>query len=237
MTIVTLTSVFLKEIYNDLGFMLGNRLIVLVEAQSTFAYNIIVRPLIYLAETYRRYIDANGLNEYSTSTMTLPRPEFYMVFTGERAEHPDVISFRKDIPGMEGCPVDIEVKVLYESKEGDILSQYIAFSKVFTEQYKLYGRSQKTIEETLRICMDKNVLKDYLKNEEVAAIMYTFMDQDTAMKKALRTEHQEGREEGRQEGRLQTLSDLVKEGILTLAEAAKRAGLPVSDFKTRTTGL
>ena len=57
------------------------------------------------------------------------------------------------------------MKVLYESKEGDILSQYIAFSKVFTEQYKLYGKSQKTIEETLRICMDKNVLKDYLKNE------------------------------------------------------------------------
>ena len=75
--------------------------------------------------------------------------------------------------------------------------------------------------------------------------MYTFMDQDTAMKKALRIEHQEareegrqeGREEGREEGRLQTLSDLVKEGILTLAEAAKRAGLPVSDFKTRTTGM
>ena len=71
--------------------------------------------------------------------------------------------------------------------------------------------------------------------------MYTFMDQDTAMKKALRIEHQEareeGRQEGRQEGRLQTLSDLVKEGILTLAEAAKRAGLPVSDFKTRTTGM
>ena len=30
LTIVTLSSVFLKEIYNDLGFMLGNRLIVLV---------------------------------------------------------------------------------------------------------------------------------------------------------------------------------------------------------------
>ena len=45
LTIVTLTSVFLKGIYNDLGFMIGNRLIVLVEEQSTFAYNIIVRLL------------------------------------------------------------------------------------------------------------------------------------------------------------------------------------------------
>ena len=165
LTIVTLTSVFLKGIYNDLGFMLGNRLIVLVEAQSTFAYNIIVRLLIYLAETYRRYIDANDLDEYSTSTMSLPRPEFYMVFTGEAAERPDVISFRRDIPGMQGCPVELEVKVLYDSKDGDILNQYIVFSKVFTEQYRLYGKSQKTIEETLKICMDRNVLMDYLKNE------------------------------------------------------------------------
>ena len=121
LTIVTLTSVFLKGIYNDLGFMLGNRLIVLVEEQSTFSRNIIIRLLMYLAETYRRYIDQNRLDEYSTKALELPRPEFYMVYTGESAEHPDIISFRKDIPGMENCPVDLEVKVIYNSADGDIL--------------------------------------------------------------------------------------------------------------------
>ena len=84
LTIVTLTSVFLKGIYNDLGFMIGNRLIVLVEEQATFAYNIVVRLLMYLAETYRRYIDQNELDEYSTTKLELPRPEFYMVYTGRR---------------------------------------------------------------------------------------------------------------------------------------------------------
>jgi len=200
LTIVTLTSVFLKEIYNDLGFMLGNRLIILVEAQSSFSYNIVVRLFIYLAETYRRYIDQNGLDEYSTTKLELPRPEFYMVFTGERkTNYPDSISLRKDIPGMEGCPLDLEVKVIYDSVDGDILNQYIVFSKVFTEQYRLYGKTQKTIDETLRICHDKDVLTEYLKREEVAAIMYKFMDQEAAMKKALNTERQEGRREGRQE--------------------------------------
>ena len=199
LTIVTLTSVFLKGIYNDLGFMIGNRLIVLVEEQATFAYNIVVRLLMYLAETYRRYIDQNELDEYSTTKLELPRPEFYMVYTGEKGEYPDKISFRKDIPGMEGCPVDLEVKVIYDSMEGDILNQYIAFSKVFTEQYRLNGKSQKTIDETFRICRDRDILQDYLKQEEVAAVMYKFMDQESAMKKALRTERQEGRQEGRQE--------------------------------------
>ncbi len=140
LTIVTLSSVFLKGIYNDLGFMRGNNLFVLVESQSTFSYNIIVRLLIYLAETYRRYIDRNGLDEYSTKVLELPRPEFYMVFTGERKEHPETISFRKDMPGMEGCPVDVEVKVIYGSSDGDILSQYITFSKVFPQHKKCCGK-------------------------------------------------------------------------------------------------
>ena len=192
LTIVTLTSVFLKGIYNDLGFMIGNRLIILVEEQATFAYNIVVRLLMYLAETYRRYIDQNELDEYSTTKLELPRPEFYMVYTGDRREHPDVISFRKDIPGMENSPVDLEVKVIYDSAEGDILNQYIVFSKVFTEQYRMYGKSQKTIDETFRICKERNALVEYLKHEEVAAVMYKFMDQETAMKKALRTERKEG---------------------------------------------
>ena len=192
LTIVTLSSIFLKEIYNDLGFMLGSRLIVLVEEQATFSYNIDVRLLIYLAETYRRYIDRNELDEYSTTKIELPCPEFYMVFTGEKKDHPEVISFRKDIPGMENSPVDLEVKVIYDSAEGDILNQYIVFSKVFTEQYKRYGKSQKTIDETLRICKERNALAEYLENEEVATIMYKFMDQEIAMRKALRTERKEG---------------------------------------------
>ena len=33
---------------------------------------------------------------------------------------------------------------------------------------------------------------EYLENEEVATIMYKFMDQETAMRKALRTERKEG---------------------------------------------
>ena len=87
--------------------------------------------------------------------------------------------------------------------------------------------------------------------------MYKFMDQETAMKKALRTErqegwqegHQEGRQEGWQEGRqkgrqegeadgmLKTLAGLVKEGILTVADAAQRTGLTPSEFQSRSAAL
>ena len=73
---------------------------------------------------------------------------------------------------MENRSVDLEVKEIYDSAEGDILNQYIVFSKAFTEQYKLYGKSQKTNDEALRLFRGRNVLQEYLKHEEVAAVMY-----------------------------------------------------------------
>ena len=43
----------------------------------------------------------------------------------------------------------------------------------------------------------------------------------------------DAREEGREEGVLKTLVDLVKDGILTLADAAKRANMSVSEFEVK----
>ena len=65
LTIVTLSRTVARNIYNDLGFLVRNRLLVLVEAQSTWSENILVRFLMYLGETYRRYIKTKGLRIYS----------------------------------------------------------------------------------------------------------------------------------------------------------------------------
>ena len=55
---VTIVNVLTDQIYNDLGFTVGNRLMILVEAQSTWSENIIVRALLHLAESYRDHLDA-----------------------------------------------------------------------------------------------------------------------------------------------------------------------------------
>ncbi len=62
--------------------------------------------------------------------------------------------------------LDAKVKVLYGSDGGDIVSQYVAFTKVYDEQRKLHGRTRKTVTETIRICKDKNVLREYLSERE-----------------------------------------------------------------------
>ena len=47
----------------------------------------------------------------------------------------------------------------------------------------------------------------------------------------------ESKAEGEELGRLKTLAGLVKDGLLSLAEAAKRAGMTPTDFEIRTVGL
>ena len=61
--IVTLENALINGQYNDLGFTVKDRLIILVEAQSTFNPNMGVRLLMYIAKSYHDYIVENKLKK------------------------------------------------------------------------------------------------------------------------------------------------------------------------------
>lgn len=48
---ITIKNILVNGLYNDLGFQVGERVIILVESQSSWTMNIIVRALLYLAQT------------------------------------------------------------------------------------------------------------------------------------------------------------------------------------------
>ena len=127
----------------------------------------------------------------------------------------------------ENAFVNVKAKIIYDSKQGDIINQYIVFCRIFDEQIKLYGRTKKAVDETIRICKDRDVLKDYLAKEEVTDIMFGYFDYE----KELEFLRQEEREEGRAEGALRTLANLVKKGRMTPAEAAEEANMTVAEFE------
>ncbi|MCM1246704.1 MAG: hypothetical protein NC293_13785, partial [Roseburia sp.] len=52
LTNVTIENVLTDNLYNDLGFIASNKLMILIEAQSTWTMNILVRVLLYLAQSY-----------------------------------------------------------------------------------------------------------------------------------------------------------------------------------------
>lgn len=54
--IVTLQNILVNGIYNDLGFIAKDRLLILVEAQSTWSPNIIIRSLLYLMDCVKSFV-------------------------------------------------------------------------------------------------------------------------------------------------------------------------------------
>ncbi|MCM1417006.1 MAG: hypothetical protein NC430_13930, partial [bacterium] len=94
-----------------------------------------------------------------------------------------------------GADIDIEVKakVIYESDTEDIINQYIIFCKVLDEQREKYGMTEQAIKETIRICKDRNVLKEYLerKETEVVTIMMSLFDDERIMRNYGKSERHE----------------------------------------------
>lgn len=190
---ITIHNIMTDGIYNDLGFRRGNRLLILVEAQATWTENIIMRCLMYLMTTYQDYFRKTNQNIYKKAKVTFPKPELYVVFTGEKKEHPEYMSLSEEFFDGEECFLDVRVKVLYGSGENDIISQYVTFAKVYDEQRTKHGKTRTAILETIRICKDKNVLTEYLleREKEVEAIMLAMYNEEEILLDYIRSEKYE----------------------------------------------
>ena len=238
--IITLQSILLNGIYNDLGFMVrGNQLMILVEAQSTWSPNIVIRALIYLMSTYQDYFTEKTIQLYGSKKVDMPKPELYVIYTGNQGSHPDVLSLKDEFFPNTDCCIEAKVKIIYLRDSDDIISQYIGFCRIFNEQVALYGRSLNAAKETIRICRDKNLLREYLSEraKEVEGIMLTLFDQEQVWnveRENIRSEaFNEGVNRGINQGKLSMLIELVRDGSLSLPAAAKKANLDVAMFKAK----
>ncbi len=219
---VTMKHVLVDADYNDLGFSVGNRLMILVESQSTWTYNIIIRALMYLVQTYHDYFKRTSQNLYGSKKVNLPKPELYVIYTGERKDIPDSISLRKDFFDGAKIAIDAEVKVLYQENETDIIGQYIIFCKVYNEQRKRYGNTKQAVTETIQICKDRNVLKGYLESreQEVVDMMMTLFDDEQILKAYTKDMVDSAVKKTAKETAIETAERMIKLGKLSLEEIA-----------------
>lgn len=198
--VMTLESHLVNQQYNDLGFMVGDKLIILVEHQSTWSENIVVRVLMYVIDTWNKYIKQNKLDVYGKDRIELPKPELYVVYTGPGAKNkPEILTLKDTLFDGADIAVDCKVKVITDGKKGDIINQFVRFCHVLDGQIKEHGRTRKAVEETIRICRDENVLKEYLERqwEEVLNMYDLLFNQETIMENHDESMRREGREEGR----------------------------------------
>ncbi len=220
LTNITIKNILTDGIYNDLGFAVGDKFIIMVECQSTWTMNIIIRVLMYLVQSWIDYFERTNQNLYKSKKVKMPVPELYVIYTGERKTKPRQISLSKEFFDGKRCCIDVKVKMIYDGKKGNIINQYVTFTKICNEQVTLYGRTKKAILETIRICKDKNVLKEYLKSREreVVDIMMALYDEEEIMRSYIKSEVQEGIQEGIQEA----VQVAVQEAVQVAVQEAVR---------------
>ena len=114
--------------------------------------------------------------------------------------------------GEESKPDQISLsKVIYESDREDIINQYIIFCKVFNEKTTQYGMTRKAVTETIRLCKDRNILREYLlsREKEVVSIMMRLFDEEQIMKSFIKSE------------RYEAAQDKVKEKAILMLEKGR----------------
>lgn len=227
--IVTVEDVIVNDIYNDLGFMVGDRMIILAEAQSTWSVNIVSRIFLYLAKEYRDIVYTDEENKrkiYQNEVVRLPVPELYVIYTGDDPDVPEQISLQQTVFGRAA---DIEVIVhvrRIQPDAHDIINQYITFCRVFDEQRRLHGKDRKAaVKQAIDICKDRDVLTEFLitHEKEVDEVMMCLFSQDEWNKVI----DEELRAEGRAEGMVRAYFNLH----WPPEKIASESHLPIAEVK------
>ena len=236
-SIITLASMLVGSVYNDLGFMIGNRLIILVECQSTWTENILVRFLMYIAQSYLEYTRKNKLNIYGSKKLDIPKAELYVIYTGNDKIDKDYITLSEAFFNGERSDVNIGITVIQENRYGGIIDEYITFAKVLDEQIKKHGRTRTAILAAIRICRDKDVLAEYLteRETEVCDIMIALFEQEEVMKAyrdEIETEAEaRGEARGAEKEKVSIIQNLMETMKFTIEQAMEAMKIPTSDYE------
>lgn len=194
--LITLEHIFVRNFYNDLGLLVKNKLILLVEAQSSYNPNMSLRFLLYIAHTYQNYIKENSLYLYGQKKVKLPTPSFYLIYTGGRQMKEEDLRLSELYDWEEEPALELRVKLItLENVKENIIREYLLFCKVLDEKRvgaKTDEELLKAIRRTLAFCKDHNILKEYLttKEKEVEEFMLEIFTEEEL--ENMRQKYEEG---------------------------------------------
>ena len=196
--IMTINPVLFGGLHNDLSFMVRGEKIIFVEAQSSYNPNMPLRLLFYFSEVMRIlfFDDKNGsgvkVNIYGEQRVTLPSPEFYVIYTGKRHSE-ETLSLDDLFNTQTDSKLNLEVKVLQTGNDDDIVSQYIKFCNIanakiteHTVKIKVSGSTkrmtdfEKAAEETVESCIQEEILKEFMiqrKGELITMLSVLFSEE------------------------------------------------------------
>jgi len=221
----TLSGVLYMEQINDLSFIIGNVLVVIMEHQSSINPNMPLRLLIYIAHIYEKIIDRSLL--YRTKLEKIPTPEFIVLYNGKEP-YPDRSTLRLSdafkkvcgLLGVENPAPSLELVVqVYNINNGhnaEILekSRTLGGYSVFVGKVREYAQTltlEEAMKEAVKYCMDNDILKTFLETHSSEVFNMLLTEWDTEEAKLVWRE--EGREEGREERDMEIIRNALAKGF------------------------
>jgi hypothetical protein len=224
-TVNTLSDVLYMEQYNDISFTINNKLVILIEHQSTINPNMPLRLLLYIARVYEKIIDRKSL--YREKLLVIPRPEFIVLYNGPR-HYPDKMTLRlsdafEKIDGPKGnTPPELELAVtVYNINKGhneeilqkcEKLRSYSTFVDKIRENRKTMPLDE-AMKSAIEYCIENNILSSFLleRSSEVFNMLLNEWNWDDA-KEVWQEEAAEEATEKTREADRKAILDLLKKG-------------------------
>lgn len=222
--------------YNDVSMLVNNRIIVLVEQQSTINENMPFRFLEYVSRVYKKLIPLE--KRYKHHLIKLPKPEFYVFYNGEE-DYPAEKTLRLSDSfvsekNSQDFPLELCAKVYNINKRNDTsvvkivqncvpLSGYAKLTE-YAREAKHQGRKDFLDYAVLR-CIKEGTLSEYLKRNstEVRNMLIGEYDYDTDIK----VQRRESYKEGFEAKAIETARKMLASNLGTPEQIASVTSLPL----------
>ena len=253
---IRLEQVLYMAFYNDVSYLVDNRIIVLAEHQSTINPNMPLRCLEYIGRLYETLFESK--EKYSRKQLAIPTPEFYVFYNGEEPYPSDKTLKLSEafIENTTQTNLELTVKVININRQNrhPVLEncQTIQEYSIFVETVRKWKEidPQNGFEKAVEECIENNILREYLKRKtkEVINMLLAEYDYETdiAVQRAEEREIafaegiSQGISQGRSEGLVQGRSEGIAQGSYqTKLETAKNLlglGLSIENI-AQATGL
>jgi len=208
----TLTEAIFMNKLNDISFTINDRVVVLIEHQSTINDNMPIRFLMYIGRVYEKITENEDI--YRRKRIKIPAPEFIVLYNG-RKRYPDYKELRLSAAFHDKTdentlksgvfPLELIVKIynINYGRNKKILNKCKTLNgySIFIDKVNNYTKI-KTLEESIKdavkYCLENKVLEKFLKenSSEVINMLFTEWNLDDAMAIAREEGYEDGVEYG-----------------------------------------
>ena len=215
----TLTDVLYKALKNDLAFTYEDKVVILIEHQSTINKNMPLRLLMYIARTYEKIVHSKPI--YHETIIQIPTPEIIVLYNGKEEYPSETILTLSDAYKQKQAAyclnLDVKVVNINYNKNNSILSasptlaQYSYFIYQIRNLIDSGATRDQAIQKSIATCISENILKDFLTEHgaEVCNMLYAEYD----IEEALKAREEDGMEKGIAEGIEKGIAKGIAEGI------------------------